>query len=286
MSLLAEGEVTLADGRTLAFVQWGRRGGPVVALCHPATRVVQPGWDAAEDAGVRIVFPDRPGLGRSAFRAGRSVLDWPGDVAELMSHLEVERFSVVGVSAATPYALACGLVLTEQVNAVGVIAGIVPWDGTHRTGLAALAIDDPEAALAEIRERAESAGGTRGSAGGVDRPEPDGSLYARPEVQAALNAAGKETYRQGVDGPAYDTLLSLRPWGFGLGDLPTPCRWWHGGADAVVPAEVVEQATAGFPQYFLRVVPGVGHGICMTHVEPFLRDVVADQDSINYEDSR
>ena len=225
MSVVVEKEMTLPDGRTLGFVEWGRSDGPVVVLCHPATRIVQPGWDTAEAAGVRIVFPDRPGLGRSTFQPGRSILDWPADVAALASHLEVDRFSVVGVSAATPYALACGLALAGTVTAVGIIAGTVPRDDTQRTGLAALAVDDPEAALAAIRERARAAlEGPAAAAPGTDRPEPDGSLYARPDVQAALSAAGKETYRQGVDGPAHDSLLSLRPWGCGLGEIPTRCR--------------------------------------------------------------
>lgn len=278
LPVVVEGEMTLPDGRTFAFVEWGRSGGPVVVLCHPATGVVQPGWDAAEAAGVRMVLPDRPGLGRSSFQPGRSVLDWPLDVAALMSHIEAERFTVVGVSAATPYALACSVVLADRLDAVGVIAGTVPRNDNERTGLAALAVEDPDAAFAAIRQqRAESAADHAAAARrAAERPEPDGSLYARPEVQAALIAASKEGSRQGIDGPAYDTLLGIRPWGFGLGDVPSPCRWWHGEADAVVPVTLVEQATAGLSQHSLRVVAGAGHGVCMTHVEPFLFDLQDD----------
>ena len=268
--------MTLPDERTLAFVEWGRSDGPVVVLCHPATRIPQPGWDTAEAAGVRIIFPDRPGLGRSSFMPGRAILDWPEDVAALMDHLEVDRFYVAGVSAATPYALACGVALAGRVAAVGVIAGSIPRRDLERTGVAALAVDDPDAAFAAIRaERAAvepSAGAQRAAA----RPEPDGSLYARPDVQAALAAAGQETYRQGADGPSWDTVLSLRPWGFDVDDVATPCRWWHGALDAVVPVARIEEATASLPQHALRVVAEAGHGVCMTHVEPFLRELAAD----------
>lgn len=267
-------EMTLSDGRTLAFLEWGRGDGPVVVLCHPSTRIVQPGWDGAEAAGVRVVFPDRPGLGRSTFKPGFSILDWTGDVAALLTHLEVEDCFVVGVSAATPYALACGVALPDRVRCVGVIAGAVPAGDAVRSGVAALAAEDPAAAFAVIRaERAGPVDHAFAARRAAQRPPPDGPLYARPEVQAALIAASEETHRQGPDGPSWDTVLRIRPWGFSLGDVATSCWWWHGAADAVVPMSWIQEATAGSPQHSVHVVDGVGHGLCMTHVEPFLREL-------------
>ena len=259
----------------LSYREWGHRGGPLVLLCHPAP-VVQPGWDAAGALGVRIVCPERPGIGKSTFQPGRSLFDWPADISELMSHLDAERFSVVGVSAATPYALVCGMVLPDKVDAVGLIAGTVPPD-EERAGLAALARTDPPAALAEIESQAQSAlDDLAASVRRVgDRAEPDGALYRRPEVQTALLDAARETYRQGVKGAAYDTLLGVSPWGFGLADVQRPCMWWHGDTDAVVPLRDIQRAVASMPQPSLTVVPGVGHGICMTHVEAFLRDLLS-----------
>jgi pimeloyl-ACP methyl ester carboxylesterase len=264
--------MTLPDGRILAYVQWGRPAGPVVVLCHPATRIVQPGWDVAEALGIRVVSPDRPGTGGSAFQPGRSILDWPADIAALMDHLGVERFSVVGVSACTPYALACGVQLGNSVDMVGVVAGTVPREDVSDP-LGALGQPDREAALAELLRQSESvAADIAASVRRVgERPDPDGPLYRRPEVQAALLAATRETYRQGTQGPAYDSLLRILPWGFALGDLARPCLWWHGAADPVVSPELVERAIAGHPQYHLHLVAGAGHGICMTHVDQLLR---------------
>lgn len=275
MTGVVEGAMTLADGRMLSYREWGQRGGPLVLLCHPAP-VMQPGWEAAGALGVRIVCPERPGIGRSTFQPGRSLLDWPADVSELMSHLDAGRFSVVGVSAATPYALACGMVLEDKVDGVGLIAGTVPPD-EERGGLAALARTDAAAALAEIENQEQSA--LKDLAASVrrvgDRAEPDGALYRRPEVQAALLDAARETYRQGLKGAAHDTLLRVSPWGFGLADVQRSCTWWHGAADAVVPLTDIQRAVASVPQHSLTVVPGVGHGICMTHVEAFLRDLLS-----------
>jgi len=271
---VVEGDVSLSDGRTLGYVEWGRVDGPVVVLCHPATRVVQPGWEAAEAAAVRIVLPDRPGLGRSTFQPGRSVVDWAADVDALASHLGVKRFSIVGVSAGTPYALACGVRLGHRVDVVGIIAGTVPARDDERRGIPALAVDDRAAALEAIEGRLLAAGGAEAAGRrSADRPEPDGSLYRRSEVQAALAAASREARRQGTKGLAYDQLLGMLPWGFGIADLARPCLWWHGDADSVVQVERIKRATAGLAQHSVKVVAGAGHGICMTHVEGFLHEV-------------
>jgi pimeloyl-ACP methyl ester carboxylesterase len=269
----AEGALTLADGRTMAFLEVGRGDGPVVVLCHPSTRSAV-GWEVAEAAGVRLVFPDRPGFGRSTFKPGLSIIDWTNDVAALLTHLKVDRFYAVGVSAATPYALACGVALSDRVWSVGIIAGTVPQPAAERTGPAAMADEDPEAAFAAIRsERAVGVDHAAGARRASERPEPDRTLYARPDVQAALIAGSQESYRQGVDGPSWDTLLRIRPWGFGFDDVTVRCRWWHGADDTVVPTTLIEEAIDGLPLHSLRVVPGVGHGVCITHVEPFLRDL-------------
>ena len=57
--------------------------------------------DRGRPAGHRTVRP----------QPGRSLLDWPRDVAELADHLGIERFSIVAWSGGGPYGLACGFAL-------------------------------------------------------------------------------------------------------------------------------------------------------------------------------
>ncbi|WP_420028720.1 alpha/beta fold hydrolase [Halorussus caseinilyticus] len=97
--------VALPDGRTLAYDEYGPGDGTPVFCFHgnPGSRRL---WalfeDAAERLGARVVAPDRPGFGRSDFRPGRELLDWPADVSALADHLGVESFAVVGFSAGVP----------------------------------------------------------------------------------------------------------------------------------------------------------------------------------------
>ena len=42
-----------------------------------------PAHEAALAKGVRLISPDRPGMGLSTYQPGRRLLDWPHDVREL-----------------------------------------------------------------------------------------------------------------------------------------------------------------------------------------------------------
>ena len=66
---------------------------------------------------------DRPGIGGSDPKPGRTVAGWPADVEELAEHLGLDRFVVSGWSAGGPHALACAHALGQQVDAVGLLGG-------------------------------------------------------------------------------------------------------------------------------------------------------------------
>src|SRR5262249_37258319 len=99
--------ITLADGRRLAFCEYGApQGKPVFSF---------PGWPGsrlearlaaptARRFNARLIAVDRPGFGRSDFKKRRTLVDWPGDVAKLADALGLDRFSIAGVSGGGPYA--------------------------------------------------------------------------------------------------------------------------------------------------------------------------------------
>src|SRR5450759_1157275 len=96
-------EIRLRDGRTLAYEEFGNPRGKPISHCHgaPSSRVegrVILNAAAAAELDVRVIVPDRPGMGRSDFQPGRRIVDWPNDVLELASALELETFDVLGSS--------------------------------------------------------------------------------------------------------------------------------------------------------------------------------------------
>jgi len=80
----------------------------------------------AADVGVRLISPDRPGVGLSDPQPGRTVVDWAHDVAELLDQIDVDRFAVMGWSMGGQYAAAVGHALRHRVSRVAIIAGALP----------------------------------------------------------------------------------------------------------------------------------------------------------------
>ena len=82
----------LSDGRTLGYAQFGAPDGQPLFVFHgsPGSRLqVRAAHGPALARGIRIIAPDRPGLGLSTRLPGRRVADWPNDVRELADALGI-----------------------------------------------------------------------------------------------------------------------------------------------------------------------------------------------------
>ena len=122
--------LTLSDGRTLAFAEYGNLTGTPI-LCHhgtPSSRMEYRYWEpAAKKLNARLIVPDRPGMGLSTHYHGRKLIDWPKDAGQLMQHLNLDRYHVLGGSGGGPFALSCAKGLPRsQIMSVNVWAGAGP----------------------------------------------------------------------------------------------------------------------------------------------------------------
>ena len=210
-------EVTLRDGRTLAFAEYGDPSGRPIVYCHgtPSSRVEGDLIINAATAlalGLRVIVPDRPGMGHSHTQPGRRIVDWPNDVVDLAAALGVETFAVLGSSGGAPYAAACGALIPSRVRVVGVFGGVAPADAPgywrsmsgplrlmFRLGRSAPAL---LRILFRLNLRAVRRGGARaGKRMAAWAPEPDRILLQRPAISEAFMACFEEACRQGPAGP-------------------------------------------------------------------------------------
>jgi pimeloyl-ACP methyl ester carboxylesterase len=244
-------ELRLRDGRTLAYAEFGSSSGQPVLHCHGAPSSRAEGEllldnGTLTELGLRVIVPDRPGIGRSDFQRGRRIVDWPADVLELADALRLDSFAVVGESGGSPYAAVCGALLADRVRVVGLIGCLAPADSPG--ALAAmpmplrvmfrLARVAPPVlrALFRLNLRMIRKGGERaGERMAASFPEPDRTLLSRKEIRDGFMACFEEACRQGTHGPAWDLRLIARPWGFDLGTIAVPVLLWHGERDANVP---------------------------------------------------
>ncbi|RHZ52341.1 hypothetical protein CDV55_103428 [Aspergillus turcosus] len=122
----------LPDGRKLGYAQYGSLTGRPIFYLHglPGSRLEAAGFDElGQELGARVIGVDRPGIGWSSPHPGRRLLDHPKDIDHLAKHLELDEYSVLGISAGGPYALACAAALPhERLKCVSIVCGLGPPD--------------------------------------------------------------------------------------------------------------------------------------------------------------
>ena len=122
-----DNQITLPDGRRLAYAEFGKPDGYPVLYFHgsPASRL-EPmliGDEAFNRFGLRVIAPDRPGMGQSDFQPKRGFSDWPADVTALADVLGLDRFSILGNSGGGGYAAVCTAKIPERLRAVVIVSG-------------------------------------------------------------------------------------------------------------------------------------------------------------------
>jgi pimeloyl-ACP methyl ester carboxylesterase len=123
----AFGKVTLHDGRTLAYTDRGPRDGTPFLYFHgfQGSRLeYMPGLEETlTRLRIRLIAPDRPGIGLSTPARDRTVAGWANDVHQLTEQLLAgQPYSILGFSAGATYALACGEL--SGVQAIALASGL------------------------------------------------------------------------------------------------------------------------------------------------------------------
>lgn len=272
-AVAADRQVVLADGRRLVYSVYGDADGSPVLYLHgfPGSRLEAGlSHDAARCLGLRLVAPDRPGIGRSDPFPGRFLADWAEDVRQLADTLGWDRFPVLGVSGGGPYALACAARLGERIERAGLVAGMAPVDNPAATrgmpwparAVLLLARYWPLATQWILRGAAAVAQRNphrlpREFAAGL--PAADQAVLRRPEVSRLLRESLGESFRQGPFGNREELRILARPWGFPLTAIASPVRLWHGKADVTVPAGMGRYLAWHLPRCDASLLPGEGH---------------------------
>ena len=265
--------VRLADGTEVGYAEVGAADGHPVLHLHgtPGSRLevgIPAARRAAEDLGVRLIAPDRPGVGLSPFRRF-SLRDYPQLVRGFADALGLDRFAVTGVSSGGKYACACAWGLPERVTRavlasstcsvdlpgakatwstddrlVYTLAGRAPW--LLRLMFAKFTHDvrrDPTAVFSMMKNLGPA----------------DQAILGREDFRRAFAANVAEAFRQGSRGPAHDYTLEARPWGVPIDQIRVPIEIWHGEDDRLVSPQASRILAAALPGAITHFVPGEGH---------------------------
>jgi pimeloyl-ACP methyl ester carboxylesterase len=267
--------ILTVGGRRVALVEYGDPQGRPVFLLHgiPASRLGNEFVDGpARQRGVRVICPDRGGVGGSESVPGRTLAGYAREIDELADALEFGEFAVVGYSGGGPFAVACAAGCGPRLTSAALMAGVAPVDDRDdaRAGLAAsdlhlldLSVHRPGRARWLLRfERLATmlvpSLVVKQLAAGLapaDRAE-----LARHDPRAAM-AGFVEALRPGPDGVITDYRLWGSPWGVDWSGIRVHVHVFQGDADAIVPVHHAEDLIRRLPDAVghLQVLPGTGH---------------------------
>lgn len=269
--------LSLPDGRTLAYAEWGDpSGAPIIALHGtPGSRLNRPpDNDKLAATSARVITYDRPGYGDSDRHRGRIVVDCVADVAALADELGLGQFAVTGGSGGGPHCLAVAAGLPNRVVRAACVVGVAPYDVLGEAWLTGM---DPQnvrefgwALEGERRlevELAREAGEmlarlTKDPATllvNFDIPEEDKALLARPDIAKVMTEAITECFRNGIWGWGDDDVAFTKPWGFDPATITVPTAVWWGTKDVLVPPRHGEWIAKIVPKSIVRIDDAGGH---------------------------
>lgn len=259
--------VRLPDGRQLGYGEVGDPDGDPVVAFHgvPSGRLGAAVLAAtAREQGIRLLAPERPGVGASDPDPARTLSDWPVDVTGLLDALDVDAAPVVGISGGGPYALACGAVAPGRFPRVAVCCGVGPMAAVGRTDrlLFRGARYAPRLFGAFLRVEALAAryAPERTIERRVASSAPEDEPHWRGPVGKLLLAsipAAVETH--GAAAFVRDLQLAAGDWGFDLGAIDVPVGLWYGRADRIVPEAMGRYLLDAVPTADGHFCAGQGH---------------------------
>lgn len=278
-------QISLRDGRTLAYTEYGDPQGQPILYFHgwPSSRLeaglLEP---VAKRLNARIIAVDRPGFGRSDFKPGRKLGDWPQDVTELANALELDHVAILGSSGGGPYAAICALEIPQRLSTVGIVSGLCPddapgvIDGMRRQNRQMHQLGRRAPWLARILIWLTMRAMKRNPARFFDEmaaelPEPDQVVLARAEYREYLKNTFLEAFRSGTRGTALELALYARPWGFRLQDIMKEVHLWQGELDTNVTPAMGRYLATAIPNCRSRFYADEGHlSLLPNHMEEII----------------
>ena len=296
--------LTLPNGHTIGFDDLGQRDGEPLLFFHgtPASRTnlrFFPVDELLSRHPVRLISPDRPGIGWSSPQPQRTPRDWADDIRSLLDELGLDKATIVAHSGGGPYALACALYLADRLKAVGLVAGSpldyrsrdggsrgrTSRDGSSKDGGNADARTGVPGTNADSERFLELCANRPALARWLLRfmriaalatpalfirqastllPPADRRVMEDPRMQLTFLEMMREALRQGPAGAQQDGAIMYGPLRLPVEEIRIPVLLWYGSEDRNVPAHVGESYRAAIPTSELTLYPGEGHLSVMT----------------------
>jgi pimeloyl-ACP methyl ester carboxylesterase len=276
--------VRVRSGRSVGYYEYGDpTGAPLFALHGVPACGAGFAWadEPARERGLRVIAPDRPGVGLSDPLPRRPVVEYTAELLDLADAFGFDRFAVLGYSGGGPYACALAHGAPERLSAVGVAAGmgqVGVWaeaSDFETTDARFLDMSRKQPWLARTILRSVSTMAKASAKQSVATfakelsPSDREVLQGLGEPRAAM-ALFTHAFLRGARGVVDDYATLSQPWGFDVEAITVPLPVWQGDADTMVPLAHAHALVERVPGARLTVFPGEGHLAPVTHIGEIL----------------
>ena len=277
--------IELKDGRNLGYAEYGNENGKPIIYCHGSqSSRLEMHYDTsfAIKNNLRIITIDRPGHGISDFNLEGSILSFANDANQLVEHLKIEKFSVVGMSAGSPFALGIAYSFPEKIEAVNIISGFAPFDSSSKQFLSKeiktmlnLAKSFPFLLkiMLKIQAKQLKKNPQKALIGFLKIMDESDQIVLKDErVMQVIQSMFVEAFRNGSKGVAHEiSKILVRKWGFKLNEINVPVTFWQGKQDNNVPYQWAELMSNEINNSELKLFPDEGHLIIFNHAEEIFK---------------
>jgi pimeloyl-ACP methyl ester carboxylesterase len=263
-----------ASDARLAIDESGDPHGLPVFFFHgwPASRLQGSGFSIeARELGIRILAPDRPGIGLSSYQPGRRLLDWPPVVVQMAQHFGIERFRLLAVSGGGPYALATAFAFPERVETVAIVSGAPPLGPdvdrrallpVYRWLLAAYRMRP--GVLRHLFRLVRPVATLRPPSWSWPLllrfvPAADRNALLDRAVFEGSFACYREAWRGTAEGVVSDAEVYAREWGFAPEEVRSPVQLWHGRNDRSFSWQLAAELARRLPHCETHWLENEGH---------------------------
>jgi pimeloyl-ACP methyl ester carboxylesterase len=278
--------VRTSAGRDIGVYEYGDPNGKPVFALH-GTPSCGAGFDwtdaPARELGLRIIAPDRPGIGHSDPVPLTSVAEYAPEIAALADAMSIDRFVVLGYSGGGPYGLAVSYGLGDRVvsatiaSGAGEIGAWAKWKDLSRSDRQLTWMSLYAPAAARIALRVADLGARFAPRIALWSAEAEMSKCDRQVMERLGATEALALFTQALTGSAAgavsDYALLARAWHVPLGEITVPVHCWHGTDDTLVPLAHSEALLERLPDARLTTWPGEGHLALITHVAEVLQDI-------------
>lgn len=235
--LSRENNIKLSDGRLLNWYEDGPENGTPLLFCTGAGMSGSMGFGLNElkELNIRLISPDRPGLGKSTSHPEKNLNSWCEDVKQLFTHLDLFEVHTLGFSQGSVFSYA--LAAKNMVKTLTIVSGqddfcyeqtrsLLKSDVLHFIKM----VQSKDLGFIQQFSKNIDAKGFLEliiSMSGKD----DQNFYQSEPFFSQYKTCLKQGFASGPDGYVGDLLNAMSDWGKSLENLNLPVHLWYGGKD-------------------------------------------------------